>query len=71
MAFLHLIFDNFEFRDLGHSDFLSCRVLAQTQVHPFDSKFLIIMKFRLCLRSEFIHPLDNFFHANNRKVLIS
>ena len=28
MAFLHLNFDNFEFRDLGHSDFLSFKVLA-------------------------------------------
>ena len=31
MAFLHLNFDNFEFRDLGHSDFLSFKVLAPTQ----------------------------------------
>ena len=31
MAFLHLPFDNFEFRDLGHSDFLSFKVLAPTQ----------------------------------------
>ena len=30
MAFLHLNFDNFEFRDLGHSDFLSFKVLAPT-----------------------------------------
>ena len=28
MAFLNLTFDNFEFRDLGHSDFLSFKVLA-------------------------------------------
>ena len=32
MAFLHLNFDNFEFRDLGHSDFLSFKVLAPTLV---------------------------------------
>ena len=30
MAFLHLNFDNFEFRDLSHSDFLSFKVLAPT-----------------------------------------
>ena len=30
MAFLHLPFDNFEFLDLGHSDFLSFKVLAPT-----------------------------------------
>ena len=34
MAFLHLNFDNFEFRDLGYSDFLSFKVLAPT---PFES----------------------------------
>ena len=35
MAFLHLNFDNFEFRDLGHSDFLSFKVLAPTpRNHP-------------------------------------
>ena len=31
MAFLHLNFDNFEFRDIGHSDFLSFKVLAPTR----------------------------------------
>ena len=31
MAFLHLNFDNFEFRDLGHSDFLSFKLLAPTR----------------------------------------
>ena len=30
MAFLHLNFDNYEFRDLGHFDFLSFKVLALT-----------------------------------------
>ena len=30
MAFLHLTFDNFEFRDLGHSKFVSFKVLAPT-----------------------------------------
>ena len=30
MAFLHLNFDNFEFRDLGHSDFLSFKVSTPT-----------------------------------------
>ena len=30
MAFLHLNFDNFEFRDFGHTDFLSFKVLAPT-----------------------------------------
>ena len=30
MAFLHLTFDNFEFRDLGHSDFFSFKVSAPT-----------------------------------------
>ena len=33
MAFLHLTFDNFEFRDLGHSDFLSFEVLAPTLIN--------------------------------------
>ena len=32
MAFLPLIFDNFEFRDLGHSNFLSFKVLASTHI---------------------------------------
>ena len=31
MAFLQLNFDNFEFRDLRHSDFLSFKVLAPTR----------------------------------------
>ena len=31
MTFLHLNFVNFEFRDLGHSDFLSFKVLAPTR----------------------------------------
>ena len=30
MAFLHLTFDNFEFRDLGHSDFFSFKASAPT-----------------------------------------
>ena len=30
MAFLYLTLDNFEFRDLGHSDYLSFKVLAPT-----------------------------------------
>ena len=33
MACLHSNFDNFEFRDLGHSDFLSFKVLAPTLIH--------------------------------------
>ena len=36
MAFLHLNFDNFEFRDLGHSDFLSFKVLAPTHFQPIE-----------------------------------
>ena len=35
MAFLHSNFDNFELRDLGHSDFLSFKVLAPTLVLTF------------------------------------
>ena len=31
MAFLHFNFENFEFRDLGHSNFLSFKVLAPTR----------------------------------------
>ena len=31
MAFLHLTFDNFEFRDLGHFNFVSFKVLAPTR----------------------------------------
>ena len=47
MAFLHLNFDNFEFRDLGHSDFLSFKVLVPTQInnltkHSFGDIFLYI-----------------------------
>ena len=34
MAFLHLNFDNFKFRDLGHFDFLSFKVLAPTHKMP-------------------------------------
>ena len=30
MDFLHLTFNDFEFRDLGHSGFLSFKVLAPT-----------------------------------------
>ena len=32
MDFLHLTFNDFEFRDLGHSDFLSFKVLAPTHI---------------------------------------
>ena len=33
MAFLHLNFDNFEFRDLGHCNIFSFKVLAPTHVN--------------------------------------
>ena len=46
MAFLNLTFDNFEFRDLGHSDFLSFKVLAPAQnfsiSFTFDVLFFLI-----------------------------
>ena len=35
---LHLTFDNCEFRDLGHSDFWSYKVLAPTLKNTSDSK---------------------------------
>ena len=40
MAFLHLTFDNFEFRDLGHSNFVSFKVLAPT--YGTTSKFFSV-----------------------------
>ena len=43
MACLHLNFDNFEFRDLGHSYFLSFKVLAPTRVLQISSLFVSIL----------------------------
>ena len=49
MAFLHLNFDNFEFRDLGHSDFLSFKVSAPTPFYKFRIPWLSMNWTRLVL----------------------
>ena len=49
MAFLYLNFDNFEFRDLGHSDFLSFKVLAPTLRKTVTREFSCYYKFFLVI----------------------
>ena len=41
MDFLHLTFHDFEFRDLGHSDFLPFKVFAPTQINILQFEKLL------------------------------
>ena len=63
MAFLHLNFDNFESRDLGHSDFLSFKILAPTR-NFINWKLLEFPKFEITG----IFLIRNFLNFRNSKL---
>ena len=66
MAFLHLIFDNFEFRDLGHSDFLSFKVLAPTQKYACS-----VAKKHEYLQSSLLTIADDISFESNFRANVS